>query len=145
MRSKVKRRNRTEFRSTIGKVAVDKNMDTIQAKLQECISKGSMNSFDKVSKQLHGDNNDSDMEDHDNTAPDIDAMDTEMTSTGKSGDKVPVKKSRKKKHLLPNTAGQTGAKLARQKINKLKRNGKMRKGQMVRKVTVKRKKGQVSF
>lgn len=120
-------------------------MASVQAKLQECINQGAMNSFEKLSKQLHGESN-SEMEDNGNVSPDIDAMDTDQVmSTGKSESKVPIKKSRKKKHLLPNVAGQTGAKLARKKINKLKRAGKMRKGQMVKKNTVKKKKGQVSF
>ena len=120
-------------------------MAIVQSKLQECIEKGNMNSFEKIAQQFHGGNDNSDMEGNDNEGPDIEAMDTDLTMGGKNPDKVPTKKSKKKKHLLPNTAGQTGAKLARKKINKLKRAGKMKKGQMVRKTTVKKKKGQVSF
>jgi hypothetical protein len=119
-------------------------MSIVQANLQACINKGSMNSFEKLAQQFHG-KNDSEMDDNNNASPDIDAMDTDSLQVGKSSSKIPVKKSRKKKHLLKNVAGQTGAQLARQKINKLKRAGKMRKGQMVRKTTVKKKKGQVHF
>ncbi len=127
--------------------AANKNMEIIQAKLQECIDKGTMNSFEKLSKQFNSDSNNSDMEDSNkNDAPDINvdamSMDTDTNAIGKSEDKIPVKR-RKKIHQLPNTPGQTGAKLARQKINKMKRGGKMRKGQVVQKNTAKRKKGKV--
>mmetsp|Transcript_12781 Transcript_12781/g.18650 ORF Transcript_12781/g.18650 Transcript_12781/m.18650 type:complete len:152 (+) Transcript_12781:107-562(+) len=147
IRSKIKRKHRSEFRNTIGQEAADKNMEKVQQKLQECISKGSLNSFERISNLLHGNDNDDNMEEDDDNKSniDIDAMDT-SNGNGKNPDKMVTKKPSKKKHVFPNVAGQSGAKLARQKVNKMKRRGKMKKGQVVRKIpTGRKKKGNVSF
>jgi hypothetical protein len=129
----------------------EKKMAIVQSKLQECISRGGMNSFERLAKQLNGNaNQHSDMEDQDSVAPDIDAMDTEMmtvpsTST-KNPDKVPAKRKNKvKANLLKNIpAGQTGAKLARKKAMK-DRKGKSKTSQTPRKRTSKKKKPMVTF
>ncbi len=47
----------TEFRNTIGKEAAAKSMETVQQKLQECISKGSLNSFERLSNIFSGGGN----------------------------------------------------------------------------------------
>lgn len=49
IRSKAKRKNRTEFRKTIGTDAAKANMAIVQAKLQECIQTTQLNSFDRIS------------------------------------------------------------------------------------------------
>lgn len=132
----------------------EKKMAIVQSKLQECISRGGMNSFERLAQQLNGNGNNrtstSDMEDQDSVAPDIDAMDTEMitvpsTST-KNPDKVPAKKKNKvKATLLKNTpAGQTGAKLERKK-NMKDRKGKTKTSQTPRKRSSKKKKPMVTF
>mmetsp|Transcript_9997 Transcript_9997/g.11689 ORF Transcript_9997/g.11689 Transcript_9997/m.11689 type:complete len:166 (+) Transcript_9997:84-581(+) len=152
LRSKVKRRNRTEFRNTIGQDAAKKNMEIIQSKLQACIQKGSMNSIGRLSNLLNGN---SSSDDHDdvcttdttqmNAAMDTCTDDVSTTPTssrkGKDPAKIPHKASttvnkRKKKRLVVDEApGQTGAKLARQKISKMNKRGQMKKGQKVIKRT----------
>lgn len=110
IRSKVKRRNRTEFRNTIGQEAENESMSIIQAKLQECIQKGQLNSFDRLSSQLQGASASSDNEIPSSPRDDdvnIDAMemDVPVVSPGvamslgvskKNEDNVPVKAKRKK-------------------------------------------------
>eukprot|EP00587_Corethron_hystrix_P010560 CAMPEP_0113312854 /NCGR_PEP_ID=MMETSP0010_2-20120614/9519_1 /TAXON_ID=216773 ORGANISM="Corethron hystrix, Strain 308" /NCGR_SAMPLE_ID=MMETSP0010_2 /ASSEMBLY_ACC=CAM_ASM_000155 /LENGTH=128 /DNA_ID=CAMNT_0000168765 /DNA_START=138 /DNA_END=525 /DNA_ORIENTATION=+ /assembly_acc=CAM_ASM_000155 len=58
IRSKSKRRNRTEFRNTIGKKADEENMAKIQQKLAQCIGTGrdtgeSSASFSRISSLLN--------------------------------------------------------------------------------------------
>ena len=113
LRSKAKRKNRAEFRSTIGQVAAAKNMETTQKKLQECVEKGSMNSFERLSKLLGGDPDDV-MEDSvqiqlhpkplvGKKRPDkvpagrIDAMKKSRIRGQKKGQKVTLRTSTKKK------------------------------------------------
>ena len=111
----------------------------MQAKLKECMESGEMNSFDRLNTLFNGANKD--MEDADPNGPsiDIDAMDTSdatAVTTGKSLDKIPIKKSsssRKKRLVIQATAGQSGAKLARKKITYMKKRGQMKKGQKVTK------------
>ena len=127
-------------------VAANEKSAIVQAKLKEIMEKGSMNSFDHIARQLHGE---SDMEDNDNdndndnagAAPDIDAMDTSSNAGGKDDDKIPVKKNKKKIFELK-TKG-TGPTIRKQ-VMKLKRKGKTVVARKT-KTTVKRKKGKVSF
>ena len=145
IRSKSKKANRTEFRKTIGEDFAQKQMALVQANLQQCIEKGSMNSFEKLSNQLNGDNKNSSNhfdDDYDNNNVDnpnhMDVMDMDMnmdknnssktdTNTNiKRSDKMPAAKSKtnkKRKQYLPKPIGQTGAKLAVQKMIKMKRRG----------------------
>lgn len=100
-RSKIKRANRTEFRRTIGEVAASKNRDIIQAKLKECMEKGSMNSFERLSNVLQTSQDETEKgNDSPNVLP-VDAMDTVMDeSQAKMEDKIPAKKNKKKKYGL---------------------------------------------
>lgn len=152
IRSKSRKAARSEFRNTIGKEDAEQKMAIVQNKLQECISRGGMNSFERLAQQLNSSGNyhsNSDMEDQDSVAPDIDAMDTEMiavTSSRKNPDKVPAKrKNIVKATLLKNIpAGQTGAKLARKKAMK-DRKGKTKTSQTPKKRTSKKKKPLVTL
>lgn len=135
IRSKSKRANRTLFRQTHGKDYIEKQRSVIQGKLQECADKGAMNSFDRLSTML----------DTEPAAPSAmtggedvphssfsdlpDAMDTSLGK--KNGDKVPAKKTTKKKHMIDIAPGQHGAKLARKKVSKMKKRGQVKKGQRV--------------
>mmetsp|Transcript_23994 Transcript_23994/g.30210 ORF Transcript_23994/g.30210 Transcript_23994/m.30210 type:complete len:130 (+) Transcript_23994:147-536(+) len=94
LRSKSKRRNRTEFRNTIGKDAAAKSMDTVQQKLQECISKGSLNSFERLSNILGGNSNDSDsdMEGNSGNGGVKTSSTTATTIIGKNPDRIPTAK-----------------------------------------------------
>jgi len=56
IRSKCRRASRTEFRNTIGEDWAQKQMNIVQAKLQECVQNGSMNSFEKLGNVLNGSN-----------------------------------------------------------------------------------------
>uniref|UniRef100_A0A7S3V7D1 Uncharacterized protein n=1 Tax=Chaetoceros debilis TaxID=122233 RepID=A0A7S3V7D1_9STRA len=122
IRSKIKRAHRTEFRKTIGKAWAEKKSALIQEKLKECISKGEMNSFERLNGIFNKDDGDDNMDNNNSDSNiDIDAMDTDA--------KVVINKQKgKKKHPLQHTQGQSGAKLARKKINKMKRRGVYKKG-----------------
>mmetsp|Transcript_552 Transcript_552/g.625 ORF Transcript_552/g.625 Transcript_552/m.625 type:complete len:130 (-) Transcript_552:216-605(-) len=102
-RSKIKRKHRSEFRRTIGEDAAAKNREIIQQKLKECMDKGNMNSFEKLSNVFQmGDDTPEKGNDSPNVLP-VDAMDTTGESTSKVETKLPPgKKSRKKKHHLKN-------------------------------------------
>merc|ERR1740124_845280 len=91
-------------------VAAKKNMDIIQAKLQECINKGSTNSIGRLSNLLHGNSSDDPDDDGNTDSKNMNvSMDTtnEVVTTpassqsGKDPDKIPHKASitsnRKKK------------------------------------------------
>lgn len=138
IRSKIKRKHRSEFRRTIGEDAAQATMATVQAKLQECVARGSMNSFERLSAILETTdvvNATSTGGGSPNGVPAIDAMDT-STITGaviesgtKSSNKIPAKKrSRMKKQVIPNYVGSTGATLARKEVTKMKRRGQLKKG-----------------
>eukprot|EP00557_Chaetoceros_sp_GSL56_P008197 CAMPEP_0176498558 /NCGR_PEP_ID=MMETSP0200_2-20121128/12389_1 /TAXON_ID=947934 /ORGANISM="Chaetoceros sp., Strain GSL56" /LENGTH=152 /DNA_ID=CAMNT_0017896781 /DNA_START=79 /DNA_END=534 /DNA_ORIENTATION=- len=147
IRSKSRKAARSEFRNTIGKEDAEQKMAIVQNNLQECISRGVMNSFERLAQQLNSSGNyhsNSDTEDQEIVSPDIDAMDTEMiavTSSKKNPDKVPAKKKNQvKATLLKNfPSGQTGAKLARKKAMK-DRKGKTKTSQTPKKRTSKKKK-----
>lgn len=127
-------------------------MELIQSKLQACIQKGSMNSIGRLSNLLNGNSN---SDDHDdgcttdttqlNAAMDTSADEVSTTPTssikGKDPAKIPHKASttantkKKKRLVIDHAPGQTGAKLARQKISKMNKRGQMKKGQKVIKRT----------
>ena len=94
IRSKSKRKHRTEFRNTIGTDVANKNMDTIQSKLQECINSGQLNSFDRISNLFAGKTE---------TDGDDDAMETSIPMKDES--KIPTKKSSSKKHPMTGMYG----------------------------------------
>eukprot|EP00979_Chaetoceros_neogracilis_P006592 scaffold1340_cov277-Chaetoceros_neogracile.AAC.24 len=80
LRSKCRKASRRQFRNTIGKEDADKKFTIVQSKLEQCISKGGMNSIGRIAQQFHGTSDNSDMEDDDNTVPNIDALGTDLTS-----------------------------------------------------------------
>lgn len=142
IRSKCKRANRSEFRQTHGAKYIEHQQAVIQSKLQECTEKGSMNSFERLSAML-----DTDSAPATGSASPLpteapDAMDTSSGIGLKSADKVPVKakSSSKKKHMIDTASGQTGAKIARKLVTKMKRRGTVKKGQVVKKGPTQKKK-----
>lgn len=73
-------------------------MEVVQAKLRDCREKGAMNSFERLSTQLHM----RDGETETGNEP-MDALVAEQTATespAKGENKVPKKKLRKQKHAL---------------------------------------------
>ena len=147
IRAKCKRANRTEFRNTIGAEWADKQMAITQAKLQECVNKGAMNSFDKLSNLLSTSNNEKEEshdEDNDTIPMDMETQPIPASSTnssaagtgGKRSEKVATKKT-KRKQWIPNAIGQHGAKLTAEKIAKMKRRGQWKHGQKVTKSNAK--------
>ncbi|KAL7503297.1 hypothetical protein ACHAXN_001374 [Cyclotella atomus] len=103
IRSKSKRKNRTEFRNTIGTQAAKASMDVIQAKLQECVSSGQLNSFDRLSNLFAG------RGDTQQTDGDVEMRNAE----GKDASKIPAKKSTSAKLALSKMEGQYGDKTSR--------------------------------
>ena len=114
IRSKVKRKNRTEFRKTIGTDAAKANMAIVQAKLQECIQTTQMNSFDRISTLFgvnetnninkttvnngaaadgEADDDDDEDEDVDMLMGDTAAIKKARYIAGKEASKIPTKKS----------------------------------------------------
>ena len=65
-------------------------METVQEKLQECVEKGSMNSFERISKLL-GSNSDSDMEEDSGSGIKMPTS-TSKPLVGKNPDKLPATK-----------------------------------------------------
>ena len=74
------------------------NMATVQAKLQECVNSGVMNSFDRISNLFSGNNNNNATTTSDSTAESRSA-DVVMKGTGSTGgkdsSKIPTKKTTK--------------------------------------------------
>ena len=92
------------------KDVANKNMDTIQAKLQECINSGQLNSFDRLSNLFAGKSE---------TDGDDDAMETNITTKDES--KIPVKKSslKNQKHKMTGQYGLArSTKVAERKFRK---------------------------
>eukprot|EP00804_Cyclotella_cryptica_P002131 CCRYP_006548-RA/>CCRYP_006548-RA protein AED:0.06 eAED:0.06 QI:223/1/1/1/1/1/2/129/153 len=118
IRSKSKRKNRTEFRNTIGAEAAKTNMEIIQAKLQQCVNSGQLNSFDRLSNLFagKGDTQQTAVEESD---------DIEMSNADaeKDSSKIPSKKSSSQKHSLRKMAGQYGDKTSRKLSEKRQRQG----------------------
>eukprot|EP00578_Thalassiosira_sp_NH16_P010677 CAMPEP_0181115966 /NCGR_PEP_ID=MMETSP1071-20121207/21704_1 /TAXON_ID=35127 /ORGANISM="Thalassiosira sp., Strain NH16" /LENGTH=118 /DNA_ID=CAMNT_0023200189 /DNA_START=110 /DNA_END=463 /DNA_ORIENTATION=+ len=112
IRSKAKRKNRTEFRNTIGTDAAKANMAIVQAKLAECINSGQMNSFDRISNLFAGNDTADSAMTTTTDATETGDDDAVMTvSTTKDASKIPAKKSRANKHAV--SAGQYGDKTTR--------------------------------
>jgi hypothetical protein len=83
-------------------------MDTIQAKLQECINSGQLNSFDRLSNLFAG-KSEADGDD--------DAMETNIAMKDES--KIPTKKSSTKKHPITGMYGdKRSTKVAERKFRK---------------------------
>mmetsp|Transcript_33323 Transcript_33323/g.40863 ORF Transcript_33323/g.40863 Transcript_33323/m.40863 type:complete len:164 (-) Transcript_33323:111-602(-) len=142
IRSKRKRKNRTEFRKTIGEDFARAKLEITQSKLQECIQKGNSmtpSTFQKLSSMLNPGENDGAAMDVEKTKSSSltdgsGEMDTNkdtvvaMISTESSEKVTPFKKETKKKHWIEEPVGQDGARIARHKINKLKRRGQFKNG-----------------
>ena len=126
IRSKAKRKNRTEFRKTIGTDAAKANMAIVQAKLQECIQTTQLNSFDRISTLFGGndsnninkkainqgaaagaDDDDDEDEDVDMLMGDTAAIKKARYIAGKEASKIPTKKS------TPRVVGMYGDKTSR--------------------------------
>lgn len=91
------------------KDVANQNMNTIQAKLQECINSGQLNSFDRLSNLFAGKTE---------TDGDDDAMDTNTISM-KDESKIPAKKSSTKKHPMTGMYGdKRSTKVAEKKYRK---------------------------
>merc|ERR1739838_754935 len=122
---KSKRKNRTEFRSTIGQAVVDTSQSLVQAKLQECINKGSMNSLERLTNILS-------TEPVANGASSNITVENDMdTGDGKNSEKTPFKARKTKKHAIRNVVkGTHEALLVKKRINKMKRRGQIKKGQI---------------
>eukprot|EP00579_Thalassiosira_antarctica_P007725 CAMPEP_0201886712 /NCGR_PEP_ID=MMETSP0902-20130614/22893_1 /ASSEMBLY_ACC=CAM_ASM_000551 /TAXON_ID=420261 /ORGANISM="Thalassiosira antarctica, Strain CCMP982" /LENGTH=176 /DNA_ID=CAMNT_0048416381 /DNA_START=91 /DNA_END=621 /DNA_ORIENTATION=+ len=109
IRSKCKRKNRTEFRNTIGTDAFKATQEIVQAKLQECVNAGGMNSFNRLSnlldvnKKAASENADGD---------DDDDVVMNGTTTGKDASKIPKSKAKMHKYS-PAMAGMYGDKTTR--------------------------------
>lgn len=153
IRSKVKRKHRSEFRRTIGEEAAQANMKKIQAKLKECISNGSKSSIAALSSLLDTAECES-MEGREGTGMDVTkdnsvdgfnletasmdeaVMDTVECNSRKRIEKIPIKVSdnkKKKKYWVDNVPGQTGSHLARKRISRAKKRGQITNGSHVRK------------
>lgn len=150
IRSKAKRKNRTEFRKTIGTEAANANMTIVQAKLQECIQSTQLNSFDRLSNLFAGVNNDDSCAVHimndgkkdDDEDEDVDMLmgDTaavkksRAASTGKDVSKIPTKKTTR-------MVGQYGDKTARKMGDK---RGRKNGIQTIRGCSIERRAGRSS-
>lgn len=135
IRSKIKRKHRTEFRQTIGEDAAKKQMEVTQAKLQECVQSGNnvFDSIQKLSEQFYG---------GDDESGDVINADVAM-SEGKSEDKIPIKhrqnnvrKAYRKKKAIAAIPGSDAARMARKTVNRAKRRGQMKHGNIVAKKIV---------
>ena len=96
---------------TIVKDAANKNMDTIQAKLQECINSGQLNSFDRLSNLFAGKS--------EADGDSADAMETNIQMKDES--KIPTKKASSKKHPMTGMYGdKRSKKVAERKMKREK-------------------------
>eukprot|EP00590_Aulacoseira_subarctica_P012416 CAMPEP_0172423334 /NCGR_PEP_ID=MMETSP1064-20121228/15346_1 /TAXON_ID=202472 /ORGANISM="Aulacoseira subarctica , Strain CCAP 1002/5" /LENGTH=146 /DNA_ID=CAMNT_0013164655 /DNA_START=52 /DNA_END=489 /DNA_ORIENTATION=+ len=129
IRSKIKRKNRAEFRATIGADAAKKNMDAIQEKLRQVVQQGSiMSSTQKVSSMLDISDDRSD----DEISVDEEMAESQNTVNSPKSE-ISQKTCKKKKHWIQNVAGQSGARLARKVISRAKSHGKWKNGSFVTK------------
>mmetsp|Transcript_8512 Transcript_8512/g.15399 ORF Transcript_8512/g.15399 Transcript_8512/m.15399 type:complete len:121 (+) Transcript_8512:75-437(+) len=96
VRSKIKRQHRKEFRETIGADAAKKSMEVVQSKLQECLQKGNMNSFERLSTVLA--TSDDEMETGNEPEPMEPLPPTEPPAKGEN--KVPTKRRREQKYRI---------------------------------------------
>lgn len=155
VRSKIKRKHRTEFRRTVGEDAAQKQMSIVQQKLQECISTGpetAVSSMQRLSKKLYGeDGMASDNNDNESMVEEVVDTDTAMVD-GKKEDKIAhkkasslVKRSYRRKKTIDAIPGTDAARMARQIVNKAKRRGRMTRGQFVSKSSAPRKRKGKNF
>jgi hypothetical protein len=103
-------------------------MNTVQEKLQECISKGNMNSFERLARTFQSDSPVE--EEKNNSMMDIDHQ---PESSSAKNETKPLNHKRlvllnKKKHQMPFAPGQSGARLARKIISKRNRRGQISVG-----------------
>jgi len=129
IRSKIKRKNRTEFRNTIGAQAAKEQMDVVQAKLQECINSGTnaFSSIQKLSDQIW--NNEMPTDDNEVSATGDEEMKTESTAKKSSFKHVPIRKAyKKKKHAIRALPGSDAARMARRFVAREKRRGRISHG-----------------
>ena len=74
-------------------------MRVVQSKLNECVAKGSMQSFERLSNALNTEPDETDMNDKDDIAESADTTPSALNLKGEN--KVPARKqSRKQKHKL---------------------------------------------
>ena len=107
------------------KDAAKANMDIVQAKLQQCVNSGQLNSFDRLSNIFAGKN--------DVTAPQTETADNDIemrnTPEGKDSSKIPVKKSSTAKLAVSKMERQYGDKTSRKLAEKRqKERGRGRSG-----------------
>ncbi|KAL7467325.1 hypothetical protein ACHAXS_007573 [Conticribra weissflogii] len=132
IRSKSKRKNRTEFRNTIGDQAAKANMAIVQAKLQQCISSGQLNSFDRLSNLFSGNTANTTSsnagDDASNGGDDVEMKPTTTILTpGKDSGKIPAKKAKSQKHIMDKMSRQCRDNTAR-KVNEKSKRGRIDAG-----------------
>mmetsp|Transcript_34167 Transcript_34167/g.38888 ORF Transcript_34167/g.38888 Transcript_34167/m.38888 type:complete len:124 (+) Transcript_34167:93-464(+) len=98
LRSKIKRKHRSEFRRTIGTVAHNKAAAIVQEKLKNIVNKGVLKSFDRIADML---DTDGDMVDEVVKEP---AIATTKAKEYKGENKIHTAKGRRKrKHTIKGT------------------------------------------
>jgi hypothetical protein len=73
-------------------------MNVVQSKLKECLDKGTMNSFERLSNVLSTGQEEEEMETGEEALPET--SETASPSEAKGENKVPTKKRREQKHRL---------------------------------------------
>lgn len=126
IRSKIKRSHRTEFRQTIGESAAQSFMSTTQAKMNECMNKGGMNSIAQLSKMLNPSDDDDD--NNNSEGKSNNEMDIGTDIPNKSNKTLPVKVNRRSKVRIECAVGQDGAKFARKLVSKANKRGQKLNG-----------------
>ncbi|CAJ1954549.1 unnamed protein product [Cylindrotheca closterium] len=97
IRAKCKRKNRSEFRRTLGEAAYQKQQAKVQEKMKDCIEKNSMQSYERLSNLLQP-----------NADEEVQVMETNLgidaepaTVDLKGENKAPVKtRGKRRKHTL---------------------------------------------
>ena len=109
--------------------AAKANMEKIQAKLQEQISCGQLNSFDRLSNLFSGNaanKNAANNDDDESDGGDVVMGTTTVSGAGKDPSKIPAKKGATLKHLTDKMTRQYGTNTTRkvnEKKKKVRRNG----------------------
>lgn len=117
IRSKSKRKNRTEFRNTIGAEAAKANMAVVQEKLQECLGSGQLNSFDRLSHLFAGTN--AAKAAGEDAGGDVVMGGAPAAAGGKDASKIPARKARTSKAKLTGMYGdKTSFKVGEQKFRR---------------------------
>ena len=93
-------------------------MELIQAKLQQCVNSGQMNSFDRLSSLFAGK-----VDTQQTTVEESDDIEMRNADAEKDSSKIPAKKSSSQKHSLRKMVGQYGDKTARKVTEKRHRQG----------------------